>query len=66
MALIEKGPINPLDIQSEEKDQNEENFKKVAPFEEGLAGNRAGMIRIVNKVRVSHNTSIMLPWCVAV
>ena len=53
MALIEKGPINPLDIQSEVKDHNEENFKKVAPFEEGLAGNRTGMVRIVGKQSAS-------------
>ena len=53
MALIEKDPINPLDIQSEVKDQNEENFKKVAPFEEGLTGNRAGMVRIVDKQSAS-------------
>ena len=53
MALIEKGPINPLDIQSEVKDQNEETFKKVAPFEEGLAGNSAGIIRIVGKQSAS-------------
>ena len=49
IALIEKGPINPLDIQSEVIDQNKENFKEVAPFEDGLAGNRGGMERIVAK-----------------
>ena len=49
MALIEKGPINPLDIQSQLNDQNKDSFKKVAPFEDGLAGNRGGMERIVAK-----------------
>lgn len=49
LALIEKGPINPLDIQSQVKDQNEDNFKKVAPFKEVLAGNRGGMEKIVGK-----------------
>ena len=68
MALIEKGPINPLDIQSEVKDHNEENFKKVAPFEEGLAGNRAGMVRIVGKqsasVRQDFDNAALVCGCI--
>jgi len=45
MALIEKGPINPFDIQSGKNGQNKNNSKE--PFEDALAGNRGGMERIV-------------------
>lgn len=45
MALIEKGPINPLDIQSGKNGQNKDNSQE--PFQDALVGNRGGMERIV-------------------
>ena len=53
IALIEKGPINPLDIQSQVIHQTKDNFREVAPFEDGLVGNRGGMERIVAKQSAS-------------
>ena len=49
MVLIDKGPINPLDIQSGVNDQNKNNLKEIAPLGDPLEGNRGGVEGIVTQ-----------------
>ena len=47
ITLIDKGPINPLDIQSGVNGQNKNKTQELALVKDALAGNHGGMERIV-------------------
>ena len=68
MALIDKGPINALDIQSGVNDQNKDNLKEVAPVADTLAGNRSKMERIVSQRSASvlqdYHDAVLVCGCI--